>query len=104
MRGGRLLTPSFLFASGYYGRLNTFSSLKFHFAKLPITGEAKPNQTMNNLEYQTELHAILELLKSVSKRADRIAESTQNPEQGTLDRLAEEANEAHHRLGELLND
>lgn len=59
---------------------------------------------MNNLEYQTELHAVLKLLESVSKRADRVAESTQNPEQGTLDRLAEEANEARQRLGNLIRD
>lgn len=59
---------------------------------------------MNNLEYQTELNAILQLLRSVSERATRIAESTQNPSQGTLDRLAEEANEARQRLGHLLQD
>ena len=59
---------------------------------------------MNNLEYQTELNAILELLRSVSSRADRIAESTQNPSQGTLDRLAEEANEARQRLSILIQD
>lgn len=81
--------------------------MKFHFAKLPITGEAKPNQNktdMNNLEYQTELHAILKLLDSVSRRAERVAESTQNPEQVTLDTLAEEANEARQRLGNLIRD
>lgn len=59
---------------------------------------------MNNLEYQTELNAILELLRSVSNRADRVAESTQNPSQGTLDRLAEEANEARQRLAILIQD
>jgi len=59
---------------------------------------------MNNLEYQTELNAILALLRSVSDRANRVAESTQNPSQGTLDRLAEEANEARQRLDILLRD
>lgn len=59
---------------------------------------------MNDQEYQIELNAILELLRSVSNRADRVAESTQNPSQGTLDRLAEEANEARQRLAILIRD
>jgi hypothetical protein len=59
---------------------------------------------MNNLDYQTELNAILDILRDASTRADRIAESTQNPAQHTLDRLAEQVNEARQRLRNLLQD
>jgi archaellum component FlaC len=59
---------------------------------------------MNNLEYQTELQAVLNILRDASNRANRIAESTQNPSQVTLDTLAEQVNDARQRLAILIQD
>lgn len=53
---------------------------------------------MTQEERQTELNAILEVLRSASERANRIAESTQNPSQETLDNLAEQIADARRRL------
>lgn len=61
-----------------------------------------PEPSRPQEEMIQELNQILELLRSVSQRANRIAEDTANPTQGSLDRLAENANEARQRLDNLL--
>ena len=53
-------------------------------------------------ELHQELNQIYELARSVSIRANNIAESTQNPSQATLDRLAKEAGEVRQRLDRIV--
>lgn len=52
-------------------------------------------------ELHQELNQIFELVRSASILANEIAESTQNPTQRSLDRVAEGLNEARQRLGML---
>ena len=70
-----------------------------------LEANTTPKHThMNNLEYQTELQEILNILRDASNRANRIAESTQNPSQVTLDTLAEQIRLARQRLAVLIQD
>lgn len=53
---------------------------------------------------KNELNEIAELLSHARRRANAIAESTQNPSQTQLDKLAEGLNEADQRLDNLLRE
>jgi len=53
-------------------------------------------------ELHQELNQIYELVRSVSILANDIAESTQNPTQRSLDRVAEGLNEARVRLDRII--
>jgi DNA-nicking Smr family endonuclease len=75
----------------------------FRKSAITLKRDTKPNN-MNNLEYQTELNEILNILRDASNRARRIAESTQNPPQVSLDMLSQQVNEARQRLAILIQD
>ena len=61
-----------------------------------------PEPSRPQEEMIQELNEILVLIQGVSRLANSVSEDTANPTQRSLDRLAEDSNEARRRLSMLL--